>query len=101
MKLDEVFILFIYSYILVKILKYNSYIISKVKRVNKKELQDILLYENSFIEVYTFLALLGVLFFYWYLSTNSYIVFFIQSFILVFSLSTMKQHILIQLSKKV
>jgi hypothetical protein len=101
MKLDEVFILLIYSYILVKILKYNSCIISKVKSVNKKELQDILVYENSFIETYTFLSLLGVLFFYWYLSTNSYIVFFIQSFILVFSLSTMKKHILIQLSKKV
>jgi len=100
MKLDEVFILLIHSYILVKILRYNHSIILKVKSVSKKELQEILVYENSFIELYTFLVLLGVLLFYWYLNIYSYIVFFIQAFILVFSLSTMKKHLLIQLSKK-
>lgn len=101
MKLDEVFILLIHSYIFVKILRYNHSIILKVKSVSKNELQEILVYENSFIELYTFLVLLGVLLFYWYLNIYSYIVFFVQAFILVFSLSTMKKHLLIQLSKKV
>lgn len=90
---DEIIVLALYSIVIFQILVHNNRIIKRAKNMHKNRLIKTISNENRFIEIFTYSSITSIAIFYFYLSTTIYIIFVIETFILVFSFSSLKKNL--------
>ena len=90
---DEIIVLALYSIVIFQIIVHNNRIIKRAKNMHKNRLIKTISNENRFIEIFTYSSIISITIFYFYLSTTIYIIFVIETFILVFSFSSLKKNL--------
>ena len=101
METKEIVILCIYSFIVIQSTYYNHKMIEALKTVNnKRRLNRTLATENVYIGIYTFLSLFGIVIFYFNFSSIAYFIYLIETFIFLFSFSSLKKNILKKINQK-
>lgn len=97
---DEIMVLALYSIVIFQILVHNNRIIKRAKNMHKNRLIKTISNENRFIEIFTYSSITSIAIFYFYLSTTIYTIFVIETFILVFSFSSLKKNLLKELNTR-
>ncbi len=90
---DEIIVLALYSIVIFQIIVHNNGIIKRAKNMHKNRLIKTISNENRFIEIFTYSSITSIAISYFYLSINIYIIFIIETFILVFSFSSLKKNL--------
>ena len=89
----ETILILLYSITVFQIVFYNNKVIRKSKNMHKNRLIKTISSENRYIQTYTGLSIISIGIFYFYLSTILYVVFVIETFILIFSFSSLKKNL--------
>lgn len=100
MTTSEILILVAYFLVSMNIVFYNHLVIKKSKDMSKVELINLLQSENKYINLYILSSVLITGFIYKDSSIYFFTLFFILTFILIFSFSAMKKNLIKELNKR-
>lgn len=100
MKTEEILLLIAYMLVVSEIAFYNYSLIRKLKDLTLNELEDTLFHENFYIKSFTISAIVSVPITYNSLSLLAFLLFLIQTLVLVYSLNKLKRSLLAQIKER-
>lgn len=100
MKIVEILLLIAYMLVVCEISFYNYALIRKLKEFTLNELEDTLSHENFYIKFFTISSIVSVPITYNSLSLLAFMIFFIQTLVLVYSFNKLKRSLLAQMNER-